>query len=144
MTEEEFVNPEDLAHKLRMKVIKEYGEKHPILGQFSAEEYATDKGKTMGSVFVPEWKRGGMPFTNLKSKHVKVMLKAFWAAEIQACAREHRVVTIDGLMAYFEWELAELNGWLARMYLETGIAGLQQRPPLTRKERRLRKKQGGW
>lgn len=114
--------------QFRKGVIEEYRKRLPILGQFSADQYARPEG-AMGDVFVPHWKEG-MPFTYLQRKHVKPLLRAYWVHEIQQAARELRTPNIGGLLAYFEWLMAQLEGRAAEWYLRTGVAGLTP-PPQT-------------
>lgn len=121
------VDYEDPIVALRMRLIEEYRRENPVLGQFSPEQYLQEEGG-MGSVFVSRFKRG-MPFTNLKSKHIKPLLINYWTSEVHRAATERRVPELGGLLAYFEWLMANLNGWLAEMYVRTGIAGLAPPPP---------------
>lgn len=111
---------------MRIRLIEAYRKDNPVLGQFSPEQYLKEEGG-MGGVFVARFKKG-LPFTNLKAKHVKPLLVNYWVDEVHRAARERRVPQLGGLLAYFEWLMANLNGWLAEQYVRTGIAGLAPPP----------------
>lgn len=129
MMGEELSEAESLIHRLKMKEIEAYRETHPILGQFSPEQYEGQTQENMGVVYLPTWKKGGMPFTNMKSRHFKSFFKAYILAEGENASREKRPVDINKILAYGEWLLANLNGWLSEQYLKTGLAALQPPEP---------------
>lgn len=122
---------EDPLVTMRMRLIEAYRKDNPVLGQYSPEQYLTEEG-SMGDVFVSRFKRG-MPFTNLAAKHIKPLLLNYWIDEIHRAAQERRMPELGGLLAYFEWLMANRGGWLAEMYVRTGIAGLA--PPPERRSR---------
>lgn len=133
---------EVVRKKALEKVVEEYGP----FGAFSPEQWGRDP-EAMGDVFVPRFKEH-VKFTNLKSRHIRALFRAFWMMEVKQAADEGRAMDVERILAFFEAELGDINGWRANMYLRTGLEALRASAAPTQKlsylERRRMKKQGGW